>query len=75
MFALFFIASLVLTALGACGDRISSHGHIINDNELKQINIGTTTKADIVSAIKGKRYFENRFIRALFISITFKIGR
>ena len=34
-FALFFAASLGLAAVGGCGDRISNHGHIINENELK----------------------------------------
>ena len=46
--ALFFIASLGLAVVGACGDRISSHGHIINENELKRINIGTTTRSEIL---------------------------
>ena len=59
-YALFFVASLGLGALGACGDRISSHGHIINENELKQINIGTTTKADILD-ILGQPSFDGAF--------------
>ena len=42
--ALFLLASMGLAVLGACGDRVSNHGHIINENELKDINIGTTTK-------------------------------
>ena len=58
--ALFFVASLGLAALGACGDRISSHGHIINENELKQINIGTTTKADILDML-GQPSFDGAF--------------
>ena len=59
-YALFFVASLGLAALGACGDRISSHGHIINENELKQINIGTTTKADILDML-GQPSFDGAF--------------
>ena len=58
--ALFFFTSLALAALGACGDRVSSHGHIINENELKQINIGTTTKADILD-ILGQPSFDGAF--------------
>ena len=59
-YALVFVASLALSALGACGDRISSHGHIINENELKQINIGTTTKADILDML-GQPSFDGAF--------------
>ena len=50
-FALFCLASLGLAAMSGCGDRISSHGHVINESELKQITIGTTTKADIVQLL------------------------
>jgi len=59
-FALFFVASLGLAAVGGCGDRISSHGHIINENELKQINIGTTTRADILDML-GQPSFKGAF--------------
>ena len=68
VYALFFVASLGLAALGACGDRISSHGHIINENELKQINIGTTTKADILDML-GQPSFDGAFdIQKLYYS-------
>ena len=50
-FALFCLASLGLAAMSGCGDRVSSHGHVINESELKQITIGTTTKADIVQLL------------------------
>ena len=50
-FALFFLGSWGLGAIGGCGDRVSSHGHIINENELKQLNIGTTTRADILDIL------------------------
>ena len=59
-YALFFVASMWLAALGACGDRISSHGHIINENELKQINIGITTKAEILDTL-GQPSFNSAF--------------
>ena len=59
-FALFFFASLGLAAVGGGGDRISSHGHIINENELKQINIGTTTRADILDML-GQPSFKGAF--------------
>ena len=58
--AIFFVASYGLTAIGGCGDRMSSHGHIINENELKQINIGTTTRADILDML-GQPSFKGAF--------------
>ena len=58
--ALFFVASLGLGAIGGCGDRVSSHGHIINENELKHINIGTTTRADILDML-GQPSFKGAF--------------
>ena len=59
-FAMVFVASLGLAAAGGCGDRVSSHGHTINENELKKINIGTTTRADILD-ILGKPSFRGAF--------------
>ena len=59
-FALFCVASLGLAAMSGCGDRISSHGHVINESELKQITIGTTTKADIVQLL-GQPSFAGAF--------------
>ena len=52
-FALCFVASLGLAAVGACGNRISSHGHVIN-------NIGTTTRADILDML-GQPSFKGAF--------------
>ena len=67
-YVLFFVAGLWLAALGACGDRISSHGHIINENELQQINIGTTTKVDILNML-GQPSFNSAFdTRKLYYS-------
>ena len=59
-FALFCLASLGLAAMSGCGDRTSSHGHVINKSELKQISIGTTTKADIVQLL-GQPSFAGAF--------------
>ena len=59
-FALFCAASLGLAAMSGCGDRVSSHGHVINESELKQITIGTTTKADIVQLL-GQPSFAGAF--------------
>ena len=59
-FALFCVASLGLATISGCGDRVSSHGHVINENELKQILIGTTTKADIVQLL-GQPSFSGAF--------------
>ena len=66
-FALFFVASLGLAAATGCGDRISSHGHTVNENELKKINIGTTTRADILD-ILGKPSFRAHLIQKSFIT-------
>lgn len=59
-FALFFAVSVGLSAVGGCGDRISSHGHIINKNKLKQVSIGTTTRADVLDML-GKPSFKGAF--------------
>ena len=55
-----FAISFGLAALGGCGDRISSHGHVINENELKQIKIGSTTRADILDML-GQPSFKGAF--------------
>ena len=59
-FALFCAASLGLAAISGCGDRVSSHGHVINESELKQITIGTTTKVDIMQLL-GQPSFAGAF--------------
>ena len=58
--AMFFAACIGIAAVGACGDRISSHGQIINESELKQLNIGTTTRADILDML-GQPSFKGAF--------------
>lgn len=47
-------------ALSACGERLSSHGHIIDEHELKDVEINKTTKADILLTL-GKPSFEGAF--------------
>ena len=59
-FMIFFATSFWLAAAGGCGDRVSSHGHIINENELKKINIGTTTRANILDML-GQPSFKGAF--------------
>ena len=59
-FALFLVASLGLAAVWGCGDRVSTHGHVINENELKQIKIGITTRADILDML-GQPSFKGAF--------------
>ena len=59
-FALFCAASLGLAAVSGCGDRVGSHGNVINESELEQITIGTTTKADIVQLL-GQPSFAGAF--------------
>ena len=59
-FALFCLSSLSLATVSACGDRVSSHGHVINESELKQITIGTTTKVDIMQLL-GQPSFAGAF--------------
>ena len=46
--------------LGACGERISEHGHAINQIELDTMEIGRTKRADIIE-ILGRPSFEGAF--------------
>ena len=46
--------------LGGCGERISEHGHIINQVELDIIEIGRTKRTDILAAL-GRPSFEGAF--------------
>ena len=59
-FVLFFTVSFGLAFVSGCGDRISSHGHIINQNELEQINIGTSTRTTILNVL-GQPSFKGAF--------------
>jgi len=58
--ALLSAALLSLGSLAGCGDRISSHGHTINQSELKKIAIGVTTRADILGML-GQPSFDGAF--------------
>lgn len=49
-----------LLSLSACGERVSSHGHLIDAYDLEQIVIGETTKQDILLTL-GKPSFEGAF--------------
>lgn len=46
--------------LAGCGERLSSHGHLIDAYDLEDIVIGETTKADILFTL-GKPSFEGAF--------------
>ena len=46
--------------LSGCGERISEHGHTINQLELNTIEIGRTKKVDIVETL-GQPSFEGAF--------------
>ena len=46
--------------LGACGERISEHGHSINQIELNTMEIGSTKRADILKRL-GRPSFEGAF--------------
>ena len=55
---LFGLFLLVLVA--GCGERLSSHGHFIDEYDLQDIIIGETTKNDILFSL-GKPSFEGAF--------------
>ena len=55
-----YALTLCLVMLGGCGARVSSHGHMINENELKKIDLGKTTKAEILQ-IFGRPSFDGAF--------------
>ena len=46
--------------LAGCGERISEHGHVINQAEMDTIKIGQTNRADIIGML-GKPSFEGAF--------------
>ena len=43
-----------------CGERISEHGHVINQAEMDTIKIGQTNRADIIGML-GRPSFEGAF--------------
>ena len=56
-----FIAGIAaLLVLSSCGERLSSHGHLIDEYDLQNIVMGETTKNDILFSL-GKPSFEGAF--------------
>ena len=54
------IGIFCLGFLTGCGERISEHGHIINQAEMDTIKIGQTNRADIIGML-GRPSFEGAF--------------
>ena len=54
------IGIFCLGFLAGCGERISEHGHVINQAELDTIKIGQTNRADIIGML-GRPSFEGAF--------------
>ena len=51
------IGIFYLGFLAGCGERISEHGHVINQAEMDTIKIGQTNRADIIGML-GRPSFE-----------------
>ena len=56
------IGIFCLGFLAGCGERISEHGHIIDQGEMDTIKIGQTNRADIIGML-GRPSFEGAFDR------------
>ena len=54
------IGIFCLGFLAGCSERISEHGHVINQAEMDTIKIGQTNRADIIG-ILGRPSFEGAF--------------
>ena len=54
------IGIFCLGFLAGCGERISNHGHVINQAEMDTIKIGQTNRADIIDML-GRPSFEGAF--------------
>ena len=54
------IGIFCLGFLAGCGERISEHGHVINQAEMDIIKIGQTNRADIIGML-GRPSFEAAF--------------
>ena len=59
-FGAFGIGIFCVGFLAGCGDRISEHGHVINQAEMETIKIGQTNRADIIGML-GRPSFEGAF--------------
>ena len=56
------IGIFCLGFLAGCGERISEHGHVIDQGEMDTIKIGQTNRADIIGML-GRPSFEGAFDR------------
>ena len=54
------IGIFCLGFLAGCGERISNHGHVIDQAEMDTIKIGQTNRADIIGML-GRPSFEGAF--------------
>ena len=54
------IGIFCLGFLAGCGERISEHGHVIDQAEMDTIKIGQTNRADIIGML-GRPSFEGAF--------------
>ena len=54
------IGIFCLGFLAGCGERISEHGHVIDQGEMDTIKIGQTNRADIIGML-GRPSFEGAF--------------
>ena len=54
------IGIFYLGLLAGCGERVSEHGHVINQAEMDTIKIGQTNRADIIGML-GRPSFEGAF--------------
>ena len=59
-FAALCIGILCLGFLAGCGERVSKHGHVIDQAEMDTIKIGQTNRADIIGML-GRPSFEGAF--------------
>ena len=59
-FGALFIGIFCLGFLVGCGERISKHGHVIDQAEMDKIKIGQTSRADIIGML-GRPSFEGAF--------------
>lgn len=50
----------IMMFLSACGERVSSHGHMIDPLDIQDVVVGDTTKQDILFTL-GKPSFEGAF--------------
>ena len=60
VFGALCIGIFCLGFLAGCGERISEHGHVINQAEMDTIKIGQANRADIIGML-GRPSFEGAF--------------